>query len=184
VFGYIGKLSRAKGIVMLLEATRHLSRDDWRLRIAGTGPDEVVGDLKRRFQDPRIEWLGFTDSDAFYVSIDVTVVPSIWRDPLPYVVIESFAAGKAVICSSSGGLPELASLGKRVETYPATDLRALVEALEQALSDKDTWRAGGFKTPASRASFFEATVTGRYRDMYRKAEEMDEQEVAPAGSIL
>jgi glycosyltransferase involved in cell wall biosynthesis len=184
VFGYIGKVSHAKGIAMLLEATRYLSRDDWRLRIAGTGTDEIVGDLKRRFPDPRIEWLGFTDSDAFYASIDVTVVPSIWRDPLPYVVIESFAAGKAVICSSSGGLPELASLGKRVQTYPATDLPALVEALEQALSDRDMWRTGGFKTPASRTSFFEATVTGRYRDMYSKAEQMHEQKVTPAGTIL
>ena len=167
VFGFIGKVSQAKGLFMLLKATTYLSRGDWRLRIAGKGQDAYVAELKRQFQDPRIEWLGFTESWSFYASIDVTVVPSLWRDPLPYVVIESFAAGKAVICAESGGLPELSLLGKRVKTYPGVDVQALVEALEQALSNKDVWRCGGLKTLDSRATFMEETVTRRYRDAYQ-----------------
>jgi glycosyltransferase involved in cell wall biosynthesis len=167
VFGFIGKISEAKGIGMLLKATALLSRADWRLRIAGAGSDAYVGELKRQFQDPRIEWLGFTDSRSFYASIDVTVASSLWGDPLPYVVIESFAAGKSVICADSGGLPELALLGKKVGTYPAMDVHALVKAMEDALSNKEQWRSGGFKTLESKSLFTAATVTGRYREVYQ-----------------
>ena len=167
VFGFIGKMSQAKGVFMLLKATTYLSREDWRLRIAGVGPDAYVAELKRQFQDPRIEWLGFTENRSFYASIDVTVVPSLWGDPLPYVVIESFAAGKAVICAESGGLPELSLLGKRVKTYPGMDVQALVEALEQALANKEVWRSGGFKTVDSKVLFMEETVTRRYRAVYQ-----------------
>ena len=152
---------------MLLKATTYLSREDWRLKIAGLGPDAYVAELKRQFQDPRIEWLGFTENRSFYASIDVTVVPSLWGDPLPYVVIESFAAGKAVICAESGGLPELSLLGKRVKTYPGMDVQALVEALEQALANKEVWRSGGFKTVDSKVAFMEETVTRRYRALYQ-----------------
>ena len=71
-------MSQAKGVFMLLTATTYLSREDWRLKIAGLGPDAYVAELKRQFQDPRIEWLGFTENRSFYASIDVTVVPSLW----------------------------------------------------------------------------------------------------------
>jgi len=79
-----------------------------------------------------------------------------------------------VVCGREGsylrgvrGLPELSLLGKRVKTYPGMDVQALVKALEGALSNKEAWRSGGFKTLDSRVSFMEETVTRRYRDAYQ-----------------
>ena len=67
----------------LLEATRLLTSDNWRLRIGGTGLEATVQALKSEFTDPRIEWLGFTNSDNYFRSIHVSIVPSLWADPLP-----------------------------------------------------------------------------------------------------
>ena len=50
IFGYIGKLEEAKGIRVLLNATKHLSRANWRLKIAGAGLDAYVAGLKEEFR--------------------------------------------------------------------------------------------------------------------------------------
>ena len=47
------------------------------------------------------------------------------------------------------------------------DVQALVEALEQALANKEVWRSGGFKTVDSKVAFMEETVTRRYRALYQ-----------------
>jgi glycosyltransferase involved in cell wall biosynthesis len=166
VFGYIGMISEAKGLRTLLSAMQSLNDPDWRLRIAGAGADDYVNELKQQFADPRIEWLGYTASQPFFQSIDVLVVPSLWQDPLPYVVIECFAAGKALIGAQSGGIPELGRLGRRVATYPAGDTTELARLMNEAMADCDAWRSGGFADSGSMSRFSEHEVTANYMKLY------------------
>ncbi len=144
-FGYIGRLEDEKGIRVVLEATEYLSGSNWRLRIAGTGLDHYVNSLKRKFSNPRIEWLGFASATQFYESIDVTIISSVWPEPLSRTVIETFSAGKSAICAQSGGIPEIASLGKVVATYPPKDSRRLAAIMDAAMLDVELWRSGGFR---------------------------------------
>jgi glycosyltransferase involved in cell wall biosynthesis len=167
VFGYIGRLEDEKGIRVVLEATRYLSGANWRLRIAGVGLERYVDTLKRRFSDPRIEWLGFTTAQQFYASIDVTIVSSVWPEPLSRTVIETFASGKSAICAQSGGIPEIAILGKVVATYPAKDARALAGLMDNALVDTDLWRSGGFRDGNALNLFTDTSIVARYRAMYQ-----------------
>lgn len=169
IFGYIGRISPEKGVEALLHATTYIKNPAWQLKIAGGGNDDYVAELRRKFSDPRIEWLGFMLSREFYSSVNVIVIPSVWQDPLPYVAIESFAAGKSVICAESGGLPELASLGKMVETYPAMDARALSETMEKAILNQSAWRDGGFANSEAKAAFSEDAVVNQYRAVYSQA---------------
>ncbi|MFI5420836.1 MAG: glycosyltransferase family 4 protein, partial [Nitrososphaerales archaeon] len=144
IFGYIGKIEEEKGIRIVLEATKYLSMQNWRLRIAGTGLNAYIKTLKDQFLDPRIEWCGFVDSRTFYGSIHVSIIPSIWPDPLPYVVIETLSAGKSLICAESGGIPEIAALGAVVKTFPPADIPALAQVMNHALLNGPLWRTGGF----------------------------------------
>jgi glycosyltransferase involved in cell wall biosynthesis len=167
IFGYIGKLEEEKGIRVVLAATTHLSGANWRLRIAGAGLDGYVNELKERFTDPRIEWLGFANPIQFYASIDVTIVSSVWPEPLSRTVIETFAAGKSAICARSGGIPEIAVLGRTVEAYSAKDDRALAAIMDGAMLDVDRWRSGGFRDAEAMNLFSDISIAERYRAIYQ-----------------
>jgi glycosyltransferase involved in cell wall biosynthesis len=167
VFGFIGKVGPEKGIEVLLAATKLLTRPNWRLRIAGAGFGSYVEQLKARYPDDRIEWLGFTASAEFYASIDVNIIPSIWAEPLSRTFIETFAAGKSAISAAAGGNPEIAHLGKVVETYPPQDEKALASIMDNAIADIERWRgSGGFIDAKAFEVFSEAAITGRYKAVY------------------
>jgi glycosyltransferase involved in cell wall biosynthesis len=167
VFGCIGRLEDEKGIRVVLEATQRLSLSDWRLRIAGVGLDGYVDALKQRFTDPRIEWLGFASPQQFYASIDVTIVSSVWPEPLSRAVIETFASGKSAICAQSGGIPEIANMGRVVATYPAKDSQLLAEIMDQAMLNVDTWRSGGFRNADAGSLFEDISISSSYRAVYQ-----------------
>jgi glycosyltransferase involved in cell wall biosynthesis len=167
VFGFIGGIVPEKGIEVVLHATTMLANSNWHLRIAGAGSTSYVEDLKRRFADSRIEWLGFVNSKDFYGSIDVIVISSVFAEPLPRTLIETFAAGKSAICALSGGIPEIASLGKVVETYPAKDAEALARIMNNALTNVAVWKQGGFKDSTALGVFSEASIKSQYRAVYR-----------------
>jgi glycosyltransferase involved in cell wall biosynthesis len=166
VFGFIGKIEQAKGIETLLSATTRLRSGNWKLHIAGTGFDTYVRDLSRKFSDPRIAWLGFTDADKFYSSVDVVVIPSVWADPLPLVCVESLRAGRALICARSGGIPEIARLSDIVEFYPAGDVTVLAEKMDLALMSPQRWRQFAIGNPSVLDVFREDNVVQQYLQEY------------------
>jgi glycosyltransferase involved in cell wall biosynthesis len=167
VFGCIGRLEDEKGIRVVLEATERLSMSNWQLRIAGVGADRYVDALKERFTDPRIEWLGFTSPQQFYASIDVTIVSSVWPEPLSRTVIETFASGKSAICAQSGGIPEIANMGRVVATYPAKDSQLLAAIMDQAMLNVDLWRSGGFRNASAGSLFDDRSISSSYRAVYQ-----------------
>lgn len=106
--GFIGRIAENKGTFRLVEAFRRLDRQDMTLAIAGTGNDEDVARLETLIDgDPRITYLGRTTPDVFYPSVDVTVVPSTWEEPLSRVVSESYLNGLPVLACNLGGQPEM-----------------------------------------------------------------------------
>ena len=106
-------------------------------------------------------------ANEFYHTTDVTVVSSVWAEPLPRTLIETFASGNSAICARSGGIPEIASLGKVVETYPAKDAEALARIMDYALVNVELWKRGGFKDSSALDVFSEASITSQYREVYR-----------------
>jgi glycosyltransferase involved in cell wall biosynthesis len=169
MFGYIGRVEDEKGIQIVLDALQYLSGANWRLRIAGAGREAYVLALKEKYTDPRIEWLGFANSSEFYPSIDVTIISSLWPEPMGRTVIETFAAGKSAICAESGGIPEIAKMGKIVATYPARDAHALAAIMDKAMSNPKLWREGGFRDEKAMSVFTDAWIASRYREIYQAA---------------
>lgn len=102
-----------KGHEVLLEAWDQLDREDVHLTILGGPPPsgegvdvhKIVADLRR---PNSVEIMGETDDvHAILRDCHVVVVPSIQPDPLPTIAIEAAAAGRVVVASDSGGLPEI-----------------------------------------------------------------------------
>lgn len=106
VFGFLGRLVPEKGIEPLLAACRLLPEQGWRLRVAGRAQE---GDAAYRAlaEGLPVDFLGFTDPRAFLDSIDLLVVPSIWREPFGLTVVEAFARGVPVIGARLGAITDL-----------------------------------------------------------------------------
>lgn len=106
---YIGRLSKEKGIMTLIDSIRQTP--DRYLKIAGTGPmkDEILSKLKESGLKS-ISLLGYVSGVNLYRLIakaKFVVVPSEWYENNPLSIIESFALGTPVIASNIGGIPEL-----------------------------------------------------------------------------
>ncbi|MDR3723368.1 MAG: glycosyltransferase family 4 protein [Terracidiphilus sp.] len=166
VFGYIGLVNEEKGVERLLETVMRIEGRNWRLRIAGSGEDEFVDRMKALYTDARIEWAGFVPSREFYQSVDVVVVPSLWNDPLPYVVVEALTANKIMICARSGGIPELASLGKHVLIYDPEDRDGLFNAMNVSSDHLADWRDGGFLDLNARNLFKAEKIVQEHLRLY------------------
>jgi glycosyltransferase involved in cell wall biosynthesis len=106
---YLGRLSEEKGVDVLVRAATHMP--DIPIRIVGDGPkhDNLRSTIKK-LKVKNVTLTGFKTGATLQAEIDrarVLVMPSIWYENYPLSVLEAKAAGKIVIASHIGGLPEL-----------------------------------------------------------------------------
>lgn len=127
--GFLGRISRRKGVDALLDACRDLS--EMRLILAGTGDTCEVAELKRVAQDRNVEWLGFSAPEAVLRRCDVLAIPSRWSEPLGRVALEAYAFGVPVVAPESGGLVEIVRDGVTGRLYQANDPLGLRRALRE-----------------------------------------------------
>jgi glycosyltransferase involved in cell wall biosynthesis len=168
--GFIGRLAPTKGVEMLIDAfgraAGSLSRPT-RLRIAGTGDSEYVGHLRDRSCGLNVEFPGKVSPAAFYESIDVTIVPSLWHEPLARVIFESFAHGVPVIASSRGGSPELVVPGRTGWLFDPDEPTALERAIAAATHELE--QEAGAALSASCLTESQRFLPGRVVDSHLSA---------------
>ncbi len=106
---YLGRISKEKGILTLLEGFEKIK--NFRLVIAGDGPlVEEVKEIIQRQKLNNVSFIGYLNGDkkdSILRKASVTVLPSEWYENMPYSILESFAYGVPVIASCIGGLREL-----------------------------------------------------------------------------
>lgn len=138
---YIGRLSEEKGVTVLIDAVEQLgdSAADIAVKIAGSGPLE--GAIRRRVeqgQSDSIEMLGYVSQErkrALLETARAVIVPSVWVENYPTVVLEAMAHGKPVIGSDRGGIGEMVTSGHNGLLYSATDSAQLATHIETLASD-------------------------------------------------
>jgi glycosyltransferase involved in cell wall biosynthesis len=141
-FGYIGQISRHKGVHTLLAAVHHLDQGPVQLVVAGTGPlvDEV-----RHDSSPTVRyagWVAGADKERFFADLDCLVVPSEWQEPAGLVLNEATARGIPVIAADIGGIPEYVPDACRQLMFRAGDVDDLVRVLRAFLSEPERYRGG------------------------------------------
>lgn len=131
-FGYLGSIVPHKGIEVLIAAFRDMPPDA-ELAVAGSHRADPAhaAHLAEIAKSANVRFEGEVDHAAvpdWLADIDCLVVPSIWEENAPLVVLEAFASGVPVIASRLGGLPELVDPGGGVTFSPGS-----VDALRRAL---------------------------------------------------
>jgi glycosyltransferase involved in cell wall biosynthesis len=133
VVGVITRMVAGKGLEDLLAACeRLLSRGEYRFVLAGDGPLKPVLEQRARQRGiaQHIDFPGFVDPKVAMQEIDVFVLPS-YKEGLPYNVLEAMAAGRPVVATAVGGLPEIITDGVNGRLVKVGDVTALAEAIEE-----------------------------------------------------
>jgi glycosyltransferase involved in cell wall biosynthesis len=164
--GYIGSLSRVKGIETLLDAFRH-APPHWRLVVGGNGELEPLA-ARRAAEDGRIEFLGRIDEvakEAFYRELDVLVIPSEWEENAPLVAVEAAMRGLPTVVSDRGGLPEI----QGAEVFRSRDRAALLEAVGRLVDSPELLAAKSRGLIGSRERFLWTTHVAEVEQVLHQA---------------
>jgi len=159
VMGFVGRLTRDKGVPELVEAFIRL-RDqfpDLRLLLLGRFEceDPLPVEIRRRLEthpqvvlmghqqgngkpplagQPRGDW-PVEDAAPYYSLMDVFVLPS-HREGLPKVILEAQAACKPVAAARATGIVDAVAHEDTGLLFPVGDREALTGAVARLLSDK------------------------------------------------
>lgn len=171
------RATRFKGVQVLIEAARRLAaRGDvppFVVEYAGSGPEleHFRAQAAAAGLGDRFRFLGnLADTLEPLCRADIVVVPSIWGEALGLTVQEGMAAGKAVVASRVGGIPEVTGDEDAAVLVPHGDPDALAEALEGLVGDAGRRHALGararrraereFREPPFHAAVVAAVMAG------------------------
>ena len=140
---YIGMMRDLKGpdifIDALVLAATRLGR---RLSavMVGDGDDlpRYHAQVKRLGLDGHVRFLPPMPARDAFALADLIVVPS-RAEAMPYIVLETLAAGKPMIASAVGGIPEIFGAGSPALIQP--DPRDLGDRVSEALADLGAYRS-------------------------------------------
>jgi glycosyltransferase involved in cell wall biosynthesis len=163
---FAGDLSPDKGVGVLLEAYRRLDSPP-ELLLAGRMPSPDAWTFP-----PGACWTGQLPHEevvALFRSARAVVVPSVWADPCPTVVLEAMAAGRPVVGAASGGIVDMVVDGRTGLLVPPGDVAALAGAIGTLLAEPDTALAYGVAGRDRAREFTVSAVAPRIEQMYTDA---------------
>jgi glycosyltransferase involved in cell wall biosynthesis len=149
-FAFFGQFTPYKGTDVLLKAMVMLGKDfDGHLRIHGANLENQAPWFKEEFDemlDATSETVTFSgpydhaeDLTKLMMATDWTIVPSVWWETGPLVVLESFQHGRPVICSDIGGMSEKVDDGMSGLHFFVGDPESLAETLLRAVQTPGLW---------------------------------------------
>ena len=141
---FAGRLVPEKGALELIEAFEKLTESETVLLILGSYyfGSEMTSDYESRIKRAaaslgnRIVFTGYVEHDAtppYYAIADVVVAPSTGSDSAPLAVIEPLTAGRPLISTKVGGIPEYATNDDDAILLDVDD--NLVDNLARAMDD-------------------------------------------------
>ena len=163
---FVGDLSPDKGVQTLLDAYEMLDSPPPLVLAGRTATPDAW-----RFP-PGAHWAGQLPHEAvveLFRSARAVVVPSVWADPCPTVVLEAMAAGRPVVAAASGGILDMVVDGQTGLLVPPGDAAALAKALASVLGDPGTASAFGVAGRDRAREFTVSSVVERIELMYSDA---------------
>ena len=146
--GFVARLDRAKGVLVLVEAFRLLATR-WpaaRLRLVGQGDasDAVLARVRELGLAHRVDAAGYVagNIEALLGTFRVYAFPS-FHEGLPYSILEAMRAGCPIVSTAVGGIPEVLDDGRDALLVAPGDAAALAAAIERLLGDDDRSRMLG-----------------------------------------
>ncbi len=147
---YVGRLSKEKGVDVLLRALELIRWDvpDATLTVVGDGPTRPL--LKALAEQLEIaEAVTFTGPvenrllGDYYRSAVACVLPSLWMENCPVTALEALSHGTPLLGSDLGGLPEIIREGTTGLLFPRENHEKLAQQAVRLLRSPDLVRQLG-----------------------------------------
>jgi glycosyltransferase involved in cell wall biosynthesis len=140
VIACIARLHKLKGHYYLLEALAKLKneRTDWICWIIGSGDlqEELERQAKGLHLEEHVLFLGArNDIAALLTQVDICVLPSL-QENCPYSVMEAQVAGKPLVASTAGGIPEMVEHEKTGLLSPPAQSEPLYLNIKKILEEE------------------------------------------------
>jgi glycosyltransferase involved in cell wall biosynthesis len=164
-FLYLGRLSPEKGVATLLAAWR---RSSARFLVVGDGPAHQA---LSRGAPANVEFrptVSPAEVPALIREARALLLPSLWYEAQPRVILEAYAAGVPVLASDLGALPEAVGPDSGL-LVPPGDADAWSNAIERLLDDRESERLGHGAWRRWRDRYSPERALQNLEDAYRRA---------------
>lgn len=187
VIAFVGQVAEHKGPHLLIEAFKRISADfpDTILVLAGRVSDWDGDAWARALRDTtladnslhgRVQFLGLIeDVPALMERCEFVVVPSLFADPSPNVVMEAKQRGRPSVVFPRGGLPELIEHDVDGIVCAQATVESLTEAFILYLGDPPLPRRHGCAARSSMARLGVNEFSARWQEIYARASQQSKR---------
>ena len=145
--GTVALFRPRKGAEVLLETVAALRSEGLPVRLRAVGgfeTSEYEREIKtlagRLGLTDSIDWIGFTQNvDAELAKMDLFVLPSLFGEGLPMVILEAMAAGLPVVATRVEGVPEAIRDGHNGLIAEPGDPNSLANAVRRVIRGEADW---------------------------------------------
>jgi glycosyltransferase involved in cell wall biosynthesis len=147
--GTVSLFRERKGIEVLLRALALMRKRGLPVRLRAVGAFESA-EYEREIHslaaglglEDIIEWPGFTgDVASALLAMDLFVLPSLFGEGMPMVLLEAMAAGVPVVAADVEGVCEAVRHGQDGVIVPAGDHQAIAQAAADVIAGRYDWSA-------------------------------------------
>jgi glycosyltransferase involved in cell wall biosynthesis len=176
--GVVANLYPVKNHAMLIRAAARLAANWPQVKFVLVGEGREREALSKLAHDlgiaDRVLLPGRVAHEPGLPSIfDITTLTS-WEEGFPNWVVESMAAGRPVVATNVGGVPDAVVQGETGLLVEPDDSTALAEALERFLRDKEfRSRAGSAGTSRARSMYHVSTIIRSLESLYEQLADHD-----------
>ena len=146
LIGYIGRLSREKGILNLVQALPFLLRDHGDIHMMICGSGDMEEEIKEYLQKNNLlnsvsicGWIRHDDLPNHLNKLKLLVMPS-YTEGLPNVMLEAMACGTPVLATPVGAIPDVIIDGKTGFIMENNSPECIAENVIRALNSPDLER--------------------------------------------
>jgi glycosyltransferase involved in cell wall biosynthesis len=164
VIGWVGRLSREKGLDVLLAALAELRDRPPTVSVIGSGGERsaLEADAVRLGVSGAVRWMGHVnDAPRLYRGFDLFVLSS-RSEGTPIALFEAMDAEVPVVATSVGGVPAVVSPAEAC-LVPPDDPHALAQAIRDAYDDPEPGRA---RAASARLRLHTRYAVGPWLDRY------------------
>jgi glycosyltransferase involved in cell wall biosynthesis len=170
VIGFVGWLLPIKGPAYLLKAMAHIWPEHPAASLVMVGKGELDVDLRAQAlkmnANGKVKFLGWREDVHEIIPIfDLLVLPSL-NEGMGRVLVEAMAAGKPVVASEVGGIPDLVKHGETGYLVRPADERALANGIKKLLNDPERAQQMGQRGKEYCRQFSLEAMIAKLDDLY------------------